>query len=119
MNVTMCSVNNIVYASVPSILCTLDKKILETVTGNILGDGSLRSGYSDGRFNPKARYAMSIKASSYDYMLHLKNDVYHSFHCSNLRPYPNVNLPHHQNKIVQHYNFDTRISVTLGTLHAI
>lgn len=88
--------DTVYMSSLPLIFKEVDRKVLETMTGNILGDGSLRSGYSDGRFNPKARYSLTIKASSYDYIMYLKNNIYSPFHCSHLGPYPNPDLPHHK-----------------------
>lgn len=52
----------------PVILSNVSKPTLETITGNMLGDGSI--GYwtlaRDGKASGNARYAITMSASSYD-----------------------------------------------------
>lgn len=85
------------------------KSVLGSITGCMLGDGSIRtgSGTKDGLVKGNARYAITMKYSSKEYILSLMATVFSSFNPSVLRPYPNVLLPQHIAKSVEQYHFST------------
>lgn len=110
---------NILCCTLPIILSTVDRVKLDVITGNMLGDGHIRSSKKDGIVNEKARYSITIKTDSELYIRFLIDNVYRSFGANKLRPYPNILLPAHANKQVLYYQFETKSSVFLGTLHAM
>ena len=63
--------------SFPVILLTAPKDILCSITGNLLGDGSLRPGSrtKNGIIRGNARYQMTMRASSKDYLDYLLKDI--------------------------------------------
>ena len=71
--------NTYCFALVPA-LTALPNHTIQTMTGNLLGDGHLRySNYSrDGKMGGNARYEMTMSVKAYDYMLDLYN-TYSSF----------------------------------------
>jgi hypothetical protein len=105
----------------------LDKKQLNIITGNMLGDGSInypnrtrdtkrgKKGLSTG--NPQ--YKITIDAYSYDYIMFLYKEVYSQFSYKNPYPYPNINLPQHNDKKVRQYHFGTRCLPLFKELHNI
>ncbi|MBW5719173.1 hypothetical protein GQQ29_26445 [Klebsiella pneumoniae] len=105
----------------PTALLALPRHTLEVITGNMLGDGSVRyPNFSrDGRITGNARYSMTMSTKAYEYILQLFNSIYSQFSSSGLRPYPNVDLPQHAGKTVTQYHFDTRSLVLFSVLHSL
>lgn len=105
--------------SVPVVLSSLPRKSLETMTGNMLGDGSV--GYPnfarEGKASGNARYAMTMSAKAHDYLLSLASGVYSQYSDYALKPYPNVSLPQHVGKVVTQYYFQTRSLPVFTALH--
>lgn len=66
-----------------------------------------------------ARYGMTMKASSLEYMQWLKNNVFHLYAPSAFVPYPNLSLPQHAGKIVEQYHFSTSSVPFFTALHAL
>lgn len=107
--------------SLPVILLTVPKDILCGITGNLLGDGSLRPGSrtKNGIIRGNARYQMTMRASSKDYLDYLRENVYYYFKIGNLVPYPNLQLAHHVGKVITQYRFETSASPVLTCLHEL
>ena len=65
--------------SFPVILLTAPKDILCSITGNLLGDGSLRPGSrtKNGIIRGNARYLLTMRATSKDYLDYLRENVYY------------------------------------------
>lgn len=65
-------------ASVPAILLALSRATLETITGNMLGDGHVGFSNRDnnGKGTGNARYGMTMSTFAYSYLLQLFNAVY-------------------------------------------
>lgn len=101
------------------ILSSVESKILEVITGNILGDGSIGNSSKDGRIMKNGRYRITIKASSLPYIEYLSRGPFSHFNPSDMRPYPNVILSQNKDKQVLHYSFETKISEFFGTLHSL
>jgi hypothetical protein len=82
-------------ASIPAILLTVPRRTLETFTGNMLGDRSVRySNFSrDRKVSGNARYNMTMSVVGYEYLVTLYNTIYAAYSSSGIRPYPNVKLP--------------------------
>lgn len=89
---------------------------MEVLLGCILGDGSIRKGKST---NANARYSITIKAASKDYIELLCQVVFSFCHCSKLIPYPNVNLKRHEGKKILQYHFATGSIKFFTELHTI
>jgi hypothetical protein len=112
----------IMQVGLPPILMTLPKKTLHTMTGNMLGDGSIRyNNMNRNNYVPKGncRYAMTIKSSSVNYMQNLYNTIYASFSNVGLRPYPNPTILGNQNAVVNQYRFSTRSLPIFTALHSL
>jgi hypothetical protein len=64
--------------TLPPIIYTVPRKHLETITGNMLGDGSIRPGSvtRDGVVTGNARYGMTMMASSKDYLIFLRENIF-------------------------------------------
>lgn len=60
-----------------------------------------------GKKATNARYSMTMKTSSKDYMLLLLERVYGAYSKTGLIPFPNTNLPQHLGKEVTQYYFGT------------
>lgn len=105
----------------PAILLTVPKDILYSITGNLLGDGSIRPGSrtKNGVIRGNARYQMTMGPSSKEYLEFLRKNVYFYFKVSNLQPYPNINLAHHARKVVTQYHFETSVSPIFTCLHEL
>ena len=107
--------------SLPAILLALPRKTLETMTGNMLGDGSI--GYPnlgrDGEPKGNARYGMTMSAKVKAYLQSLFDTIYAQYSNSGLHPYPNVNLPQHANKAVTQYMFNSRSLPIFTALHKL
>lgn len=116
---TFAANNFTVFFSLTPILVSVKSEILEAITGNILGDGSIRGSYNDGRAIKNARYSISIKASSEPNIKYLVNGPYKDFNPSKLRPYPNITLAQNKEKQVLQYSFDTKTSEFFGVLHSL
>jgi len=93
------------------IILSVPKNVLEIITGNLLGDGSLtrpnpitKSGLES---KAGASFAMTLSVKGYNYMVDLYDRVYAQFGVSGLHPYPNISLPQHKDKIVTQYSFIT------------
>lgn len=99
-----------------STFSSYNKSTLGAITGCILGDGSIRKSTSKGG---NARYNITIKASSKDYINTLRETVFYFCHCSPLIPYPNTNLERHKGKTILQYHFGTGSTDFFTQLHAI
>lgn len=82
----------------------------------MLGDGSIRPGSSK---SANARYNITMKASSKEYIELLCENVFHFCHTSRLIPYPNVNLERHKGKSILQYYFGTGATEFFTQLHTI
>lgn len=103
-------------SSVPTVLLSLPRATLETMTGNMLGDGSVSypNFARNGKASGNARFA-----KAYHYLLSLANGVYSQFSSYVLKPYPNLSLPQHAGKVVTQYYFQTRSLPVFTALHAL
>lgn len=107
--------------NVPIVLSSLSRKSLETMTGNMLGDGSVSypNFARNGKASGNARFAMTMSVKAHDYLLSLANGVYSQFSDYVLKPYPNVSLPQHTGKVITQYYFQTRSLPVFTALHAL
>lgn len=108
-------------SSVPAILLSVPRETLETFTGNMLGDGSVRySNFSrDQRITGNARYAMTMSVEALGYVTSLIEKVYKDYGAVQPRPYPNVTLPQHAGKSVTQYAFQTASLPIFSALHTL
>ena len=92
-------------------MLALPRHELETFTGNMLGDGSIRyPNFSrDKLTSGNARYGMTMGIAGYAYMDHLYTTVYAKYSSSGLLAYPKDNATQ--------YHFDTRSLPIFTALH--
>src|SRR5229473_1382508 len=83
------------YSSLLPIFSTISTTTLHTITGNMLGDGSI----SLSKVNKgEGKYAMTMKVNSLNYFPHLNEDIYSQFTNTKFYSYPNNSLPQHKGK---------------------
>jgi hypothetical protein len=108
--------------TLPPILASMSRKDLETITGNMLGDGCIRyhNMARDGQASGNARYEMCMSVQAYNYMLSLFNTVYAQYSSiTKFIAYPNVLLPQHVGKAITQYYFCTRSLPIFTAIHSI
>jgi hypothetical protein len=75
---------------------------LHTITGNILGDGSI----SLSKINKgEGKYSMTMDVYSLNYLNYLNENIYSQFTNTKIYAYPNILLPQHKGKEVTQYHF--------------
>lgn len=89
------------------LISQLDKQRLGIITGCLLGDGHLKPGSSShsGIIVGNARYGMTMKSSSSNYVQYLMDNVFDIFHSGKMSYYPNINLPQHAGKTPKQCSF--------------
>lgn len=101
------------------LLLSVPKSTLGSITGCMLGDGSIRSSTNSNNSKGNARYNITMKETSQYYMEYLRTMVFSAFKPSPLNPYPNLLLSKHVGKTVQQYHFSTRSVSFFTELHAL
>lgn len=111
----------LISISLSPILITVPKPVLGSITGCMLGDGSIRPGRQtkNNIIQGNARYGITMKQSSESYIESLRNTVFSSFKPIKLHPYPNIILPQHSEKTVEQYHFSTASVPFFTELHAL
>jgi hypothetical protein len=99
--------------SVLPIINSIPKSTLETITGNMLGDGSI----SRKNHNSAGKYTMTMDAYSINYLQYLNVNVYSSITNIKVYPYPNVLLPQHKGKEVTQYQMQSKTHPLFTALH--
>lgn len=84
----------------------------------MLGDGHLSRRGRKPSSKTNARYEMTMKTTSHSYMVFLIETVFNIFN-PKISPWPNILLPQHIGKEVQHYYFATKANTILTELHSI
>jgi len=75
--------------SILPIINSIPKLILHTITGNMLGDGSI----SLSKFNKgEGKYSMTMDVYSLNYLHHLNENIYSKFTNTKFYTYPNILL---------------------------
>lgn len=88
-----------------SIINSISNTTLHTITGNMLGDGSI----SLSKFNKgEGKYAMTMDVYSLNYLHYLNENIYSQFTNTKMYAYPNILLPQHKGKEVTQYHFKTK-----------
>lgn len=85
----------------------------------MLGDGSIQARTNKPNSKANARYSITIKQTSRNYIEFLREIVFNSFKPCPIIPYPNSILKQHKNKKVVHYQFNTVSSPFFTELRAI
>ena len=107
---------DIKYLSILPIINSIPNSILHTITGNMLGDGSI----SLSKFNKGAgKYSMTMDVYSLNYLHHLNDNIYSKITNTNLYAYPNILLPQHRGKEITQYHFKTKTHPLFTTLHSL
>ena len=113
---------NFCQMAMPPILASMPRKDLETMTGNMLGDGSIRYPNlgRDGVARGNARYEMTMSAAAHGYMQALYDNTFLQYSTMRgLVPFPNTALPQHLGKDVTQYYFASRSLPIFTALHSI
>lgn len=100
----------------PPVLLSVPKSVLGSITGCMLGDGSIRR---NSALKGNARYGITMKKSSRNSIESLRMTVFPYFKPSILIAYPNVMLAKHFGKTVQQYHFSTISSPFFSELHSL
>ena len=107
---------DIKYLSIFPIINSIPNPILHTITGNMLGDGSI----SLSKFNKgEGIYSMTMDVYSLNYLQHLNENIYSQFTNTKFYPYPNILLPQHKGKEITQYHFKTNTHPLFTALHGI
>jgi hypothetical protein len=103
------------------IITLLSQELLEAITGDLLGDGHLRSHTKKNSNMPygSAHMAFTFSVANLPLLNYLRYNVYASI-CTDTKPnpYPNINLPHHKGKKITQYTFTTRSLEELGKIRS-
>ncbi len=83
----------------------------EALTGDLLGDGSLRISTAKSKHMPfgSANLAFTFSVANYPLLKYLRYSVYNDI-CTATKPapYPNISLDKHHGKKITQYTFRTR-----------
>jgi hypothetical protein len=107
--------------ALPPILAALPSNTLHTITGNMLGDGSIRyNNMARNKGVPKGncRYSMTMGAKTLNYIKSLVNGVYAPYCSSSINSYPNPNSPNYTGTATQ-YSFSTMSLPLFTALHQL
>lgn len=111
------------YMNAIPTLSSISRSKIGSITGCLLGDGNISTRKNSKSSEPviqgNARFAITLKESSKDYLNYLRTTVFHDFKASKLIPYPNVMLPQHMGKTVQQYYFSTASLPIFTILHSM
>lgn len=98
------------------IFSTVSTTTLHTITGNMLGDGSI----SLSKLNKgEGKYSMTMKVNSLNYLHHLNENIYSQFTNKKFYAYPNNLLPQHRGKEIIQYHFRTKTHPLFTALHSL
>lgn len=96
------------------IIHSIPKLTLNSITGNMLGDGNLSlSRTSKG----KAKYSMTMDVYSLNYLNHLDQTIYSQITDTKIYAYPNISLAQHKGKEINHYHLRTKTHLLFTALH--
>ena len=108
--------SDIKYLSLVPIIHSIPELTLNTITGNMLGDGSL----SLSKLNKgKAKYSMTMDIYSLNYLNHLDPTIYSQITDTKIYAYPNNLLPQHRGKEITHYHLRTKTHPLFTALHSL
>jgi LAGLIDADG DNA endonuclease family/Proton-conducting membrane transporter/NADH-Ubiquinone oxidoreductase (complex I), chain 5 N-terminus len=107
---------DIKYLSVLPIISSIPTLTLQTITGNMLGDGSIS--LSKGN-KGEGKYSMTMDVYSLNYLHHLDEKIYSQFTDIKIYPYPNILLPQHKGKEITQYHFSTKTHPLFTALHSV
>jgi hypothetical protein len=107
------SYNSSLNLSILPIINSIPKLTLETITGNMLGDGSINRK----NINSNGKYAMTMDAYSINYLQYLNENIYSKITDIKIYAYPNVLLPQHKGKKVTQYQMQSKTHPLFTALH--
>jgi hypothetical protein len=99
--------------SILPIINSIPKTTLQTITGNMLGGGSI----SRKNINSAGKYVMTLNAYSIDYLQFLNENIYSKITNIKIYAYPNVILPQHKGKKVSQYQMKSKTHPLFTALH--
>lgn len=100
--------------SILPLINSISNTTLHTITGNILGDGSI----SLSKINKgEGKYSMTMDVYSLNYLNYLNENIYSQFTNTKIYAYPNILLPQHKGKEVTQYHFKTKTHSLFTALH--
>jgi hypothetical protein len=102
--------------SILPIINYIPNPILHAITGNMLGDGSIRLSKNN---KGKGKYSMTMDVYSLNYLHHLNEIIYSQITTTNFYAYPNILLPKHKGKEITQYHFSTQTHPLYTALHSL
>ena len=100
--------------SILSVINTIPSSTLHSITGNMLGDGSINlSKINKG----EGKYSMTMDVYSLNYLNYLNDNIYSQFTNTKIYAYPNILLLQHRGKEITQYHFRTRVHPLYTALH--
>ncbi len=104
------------YSFLLPIFNTVSTSTLHSITGNMLGDGSI----SLSKVNKgEGKYSMTMKVNSLNYLHHLNEAIYSQFTNKKFYAYLNNLLPQHKGKEITQYHFRTKTHPLFTALHGL
>ena len=104
------------HLSLVPIIHSIPELTLNTITGNMLGDGSLSLSKSN---KGKAKYSMTMDVYSLNYLNHLDQTIYSQITDTKIYAYPNNLLLQHRGKEITHYHLRTKTHPLFTALHSL
>lgn len=102
--------------SVVPLIHSIPESTLNTITGNMLGDGSLSLSRSK---KGKAKYSMTMDVYSLNYLNNLDQTIYSQITDTKIYAYPNNSLSQHRGKEITHYHLRTKTHPLFTVLHSL
>ena len=103
-------------ASILPIIHSIPTSTLYSITGNMLGDGSISLSKKN---KGEGRYSMTMDVYSLNYLHHLNDKIYSQFTKTKFYAYPNILLPQHRGKEITQYHYNTKTHPLFTALHSL
>lgn len=104
------------YISILPIINSIPSSTLQTITGNMLGDGSISLSKNN---RGEGKFSMTMDVYSLNYLHHLNDNIYSQFTNTKFYAYPNILLPQHRGKEITQYHFKTKVHPLFTALHSL
>lgn len=103
-------------ASILPIIHSIPTSTLYSITGNMLGDGSISLSKKN---KGEGRYSITMDVYSLNYLHHLNYKIYSQFTKTKFYAYPNILLLQHRGKEITQYHYNTKTHPLFTALHSL
>src|SRR6267378_4414675 len=107
---------DIQYLSILPFINNIPNPILQAITGNMLGDGSISLSKNK---KGEGKYSMTMDVYSLNYLQHLNEIIYSQITNTKFYAYPNILLSQHKGKKITQYHFRTKTHPLYTALHSL